>query len=185
MSIYGFPGADRFGLNGGVQLRVAGHTMFSLVLAIFIVGGMESCMLGKGGSSVALPTSAFFLSASAEANRLHAIALTQEAQMKTCHKGPACEDAYYMRGLVALFENRADALTVFQQLHTTMPTSRYDVATQGWLNLLQDSALSSVSSQALRAQLRQEVLHTLLGQVDMATVRSVTAHDARVVELSR
>ena len=105
--------------------------------------------------------------------------------MKACHKGPACEDAYYVRGLVALFENRADAITVFQELHTAMPTIRYDVATLGWLNMLQDSALSSVSSQALRAQLRQEVLHTLLGQVDMTAVRSVTAHDARMVELSR
>lgn len=185
MKIYGFAVADQFSIDVGEQLRMAGHTGVSLVLGMLIVGGMESCVLAKGGSSATLPTSAFFLSASVEANQLHAIALTQEAHMKACHKGPACEDAYYVRGLVALFENRADAITVFQELHTAMPTSRYDVATLGWLNLLQDSALSSVSSQALRAQLRQEVLHTLLGQVDMTAVRSVTAHDARMVELSR
>ena len=105
--------------------------------------------------------------------------------MKGCHKGPACEVAYYIRGLVALFEYRHDAIAVFQELHTAMPGNRYDLATQGWLNLLQDSTLSSVSSQALRAQLRQEVLHTLFGQSDLATVRSVQAHDAPAVELAR
>lgn len=35
-----------------------------------------------------------------------------------------------------------------------MPNSRYDVGTIGWLNLLQDPALSSISNRALRAQLR-------------------------------
>jgi hypothetical protein len=185
MKMYSYAVVNQFSMNVGQQLRVAGHTVVRLVLGMLIVGGMEGCVLAKGGSSATLPTSAFFLSAKAEANQLQAIALTQEMHMKGCHKGPACEDAYYIRGLVALFENRADAITLFQELHTAMPTSRYDVATIGWLNLLQDSTLSSVSSQALRAQLRQEVLHTLFGQVDMTTVRSVTAHDAPVVELSR
>ena len=105
--------------------------------------------------------------------------------MKSCHKGPACEDAYYARGLVALFENRADAIRVFQELHMAMPNSRYDVATMGWLNLLQEPALSSMSSKALRVQLRQEVLHTLLGRADLMTGRSTKEHDLRIAELSR
>ncbi len=185
MNIYGFQWPIEISIDTRAQLRVAGHTMASLMLGMLIIGGMEACVSAKGGSSASLPSSAFFLSGSAEASELHAIALTQETRMKACHKGPACEDAYYIRGLVALFENRADAITVFQQLHTAMPTSRYDLATQGWLNLLQDSTLSSVSSQALRAQLRQEVLHTLFGQGDLTTVRSLQAHEARVVELGR
>lgn len=48
----------------------------------------------------------------------------------------------------------------FQELHTAMPNSRYDVGTIGWLNLLQDPALSSISNRAIRAQSRQEVLRT-------------------------
>ncbi|ULA66367.1 MAG: hypothetical protein LZF62_50357 [Nitrospira sp.] len=184
MKSYGFAVNHRACIDAGAVLRMAGHALVGLMVGMLIVGGIEGCALAPGGSSVTLPTSAFFLLTNAEAVQLHAIALTQEAQMKTCHKGPACEDAHYIRGLVALFENRSDAITVFQQLHTAMPTSRYDVATLGWLNLLQDSTSSSASSQALRAQLRQEVLHTLLGPVDM-TVRNVTTHDARVVELGR
>jgi len=185
MKIYGFAAAHPRCIELGAVLRLAGHTVAGLVLGMLIVGGIEGCTLVRGGSSVTLPTSAFFLIPNAEAIQLHAIALTQEAHMKTCHKGPVCEDAHYIRGLVALFENRSDAITVFQQLHTAMPTSRYDVATLGWLNLLQDSTSSSLSSQALRAQLRQEVLHTLLGPVDMTAARSVTAPGARVAELDR
>ena len=105
--------------------------------------------------------------------------------MKNCHKGPSCEEAYYTRGLVALFENRADAITVFQELHTAMPNSRYDAATTGWLNLLQDTAPSSVYSKALLVQLKQEVLHNLLERSDLATVRSVKEHERRVAELNR
>jgi hypothetical protein len=185
MKIYGFAAGNQLLIDVEACLKMAVRTVAGLVLGMLLVGGVDGCALARGGSSVTLPTSAFFLIPNAEASRLHAIALTQETLMKTCHKGPACEDAHYIRGLVGLFENRSDAITAFQQLHTAMPTSRYDVATLGWLNLLQDSTSSSVSSQALRAQLRQEVLHTLLGPVDMTAVRGVTTHDARVVELGR
>jgi hypothetical protein len=39
---------------------------------------------------------------------------------------------------VALFDNRADAITAFQALHSAMPTSRHDAAIVGWLSLLQE-----------------------------------------------
>jgi hypothetical protein len=136
----------------------------------------------KGGSSTTLPSSAFFRSDGSELAKLQAVAVSQDAQMKTCHTGTACEEAYYVRGLIALFENRADAITVFQQLHTAMPTSRYDVAALGWLHLLQDPTLSSVSSQALRVQLRHEVLHTLLGHFGLTIARSGKDRDVRIAE---
>lgn len=82
--------------------------------------------------------------------------------MKNCHKGLACEDAYYVRGLVALFENRADAITIFQELRTVMPNSRYDASAIGWLNLLQDKAPVSSYNKALLGQLRQEIIQNLL-----------------------
>ena len=77
--------------------------------------------MSKPGSSMTLPSSAFFPVDANELKPLQAIANVQDARMKNCHKGPACEDAYYMRALVALFENRADAITVFQELRTAMP----------------------------------------------------------------
>lgn len=161
------------------------HTLLCLALGVVLTGGIEGCTMMKAGSSTILPSSAYFPAEAAELPPLHAIARAHDTRLKSCHKGPACEDAYYARGLVALFENRADAIRLFQELHTAMPKSRYDLATIGWLNLLQDPAVSSVSSQAVRAQLRREVLHTLLGRAELRAEGSTKEHDLRVAELSR
>ena len=94
-------------------------------------------------------------------------------------------EAFYTRGLVALFENRADAITVFQQLHTAMPHSRYDAATVGWLNLLQDPSTNSVYSNALLVQLKQEVLHKLLERSNVTEGETQEEHERRVAELNQ
>lgn len=161
------------------------RTVLSFALWMLIVGGIEGCTTMPSGSSATLPSSAFFPVDATELKPLQAIAHAQDARMKNCHKGPACEDAYYTRALVALFENRADAITVFQELHTAMPNSRYEAATTGWLNLLQDASLSSNQNKALMVQLKQEVLHNLLDRSDLTTARTVKDHDRRVAELTR
>ena len=51
-----------------------------------------------------------------------------------------------------------------------MPNSRYEAATTGWLNLLQDTAPSSKHHQALMVQLKQEVLHNLLERPDLTAL---------------
>jgi hypothetical protein len=92
---------------------------------------------------------------------------------------------YYVRGLVALFENRADAITAFQGLHTAMPSSRYDVATIGWLTVLQDKALASQHSRALKSQLKEEVLHTLRERWNAALARQTKETEGRLADLRR
>ncbi|MCC6964687.1 MAG: hypothetical protein IT391_00200 [Nitrospira sp.] len=158
------------------------HRACYFTLLLLLVSG---CTTMPSGSSTVLPSSAFFPVDASELKPLQAIAHTQDARMKNCHKGPACEDAYYTRALVALFENRADAITVFQELRTAMPNSRYEIATIGWLNLLQDASLSSSHNKALMVQLKQEVLHNLLDRSEMATAKPVKDHDRRVAELTR
>jgi hypothetical protein len=155
-----------------------------LVLGLLLMMGGESCTAWRSSSSANLPSSAFFSIDAAQLSSLQAIGQAQDARMKNCHKGTACEEAYYIRGLVALFENRADAITVFQELHTAMPDSRYDVATSNWLNLLQDSAPVSVYSQALMIQLKEEVLHNLLERSDVADRQNLQDHERRVAELN-
>ena len=161
------------------------HRGFCFTLLLLLVGMVEGCTTMPSGTSTVLPSSAFFPLDASELKPLQAIAHAQDARMKNCHKGPACEDAYYTRALVALFENRADAITVFQELRTAMPNSRYEVATVGWLNLLQDASLSSDHNKALMVQLKQEVLHNLLDRSEVATARPVRDHDRRVAELAR
>ena len=159
------------------------RTVLSFALLAVLVGGIHGCTTMQAGSATTLPSSAFFPVDVNELKSLQTIAHAQDSRMKNCHKGPACEDAYYTRGLVALFENRADAITVFQELHTAMPNSRYEAATTGWLNLLQDTAPSSKHHQALMVQLKQEVLHNLLERSDLTPRRTVKDHDRRVAEL--
>ena len=161
------------------------RTVLCLALGALLTGGLEGCTMMKSGSSTLLPSSAYFAADAGELPLLQVIAQAQDTRLKSCHKGPACEEAYYTRGLVALFENRADAIRLFQELHTAMPKSRYDGSTIGWLNLLQDPSRTSSSTQALRAQLKQEILRTLLGRPDLRTARSLDEHDVRVAELSR
>lgn len=161
------------------------RTFLCLILWMVIAIGFEGCTIMQAGSSTTLPSSAFFTVDASDLKPLQSLAQAQDARMKNCHKGLACEEAYYTRGLVALFENRADAITVFQELHTAMPSSRYDAATMGWLNLLQDNALSSKHSRALMIQLKQEVLHNLLERSDFTLARSAKDHDRRVAELNR
>jgi hypothetical protein len=139
----------------------------------------------RRSNSATLPTSAFFTTEPDELKILQALSKVQDARIKACHKGQECEDAYYVRGLVALFVNRADAITTFQGLHSAMPSSSYDVATVGWLNLLQDQALSSQHSRALMTQLKQQVLNTLRERWNTALAHQAKAAEGRFAELTR
>lgn len=167
------------------RLRMSQRIILYAALWMLMVGGIEGCATIQPGSSTTLPSSAFFQADPGELKPLQAIAHAQDLRMKNCHKGPACEDAYYTRALVALFENRADAIMVFQELRTAMPNSRYEGATTGWLNLLQDASVSSPHHRALMVQLRHEVLRHLLERPDLTAVRAIKDHERRVAELAR
>ena len=88
--------------------------IFSIWLLFTIT--IWGCTLTKTSSSTILPSSAYFAVDPSELKSLHALARTQEARMKGCPKSTGCEDAYYTRGLVALFENRADAINMFHRV---------------------------------------------------------------------
>ncbi|MEO8325496.1 MAG: hypothetical protein ABI618_06585 [Nitrospirota bacterium] len=137
-----------------IRRTMMGYVVGSLVLAM----GIGGCTGMQAKASSATILSAFFAAEPDELKILQARSKAQDARILACHKRQECEDAYYVRGLVALFVNRADAVANFQGLHSAMPTSRYEVATVGWLDLLQDQALSSPHSRALMTQLKEEVL---------------------------
>lgn len=151
---------------------------FTLLMSV------SGCGMMNARSSVTLPSSAYFMADPAELKTLQAFAKIQEGRMKACAKPlGSCEDAYYARGLVALFENRADAINIFQELHTTMPNSRYAASTVRWLNLLQDSAPVSTHNGVLFAQLRQEVLHSLLDRDELSAGRRTKEQERKLAEV--
>jgi hypothetical protein len=73
-----------------------------LLVLLVIVSG---CRATSTRSTVILPSSAYFNADPGELKALQALAKSHEARMKTCAKSPQlCEEAYYGRGLVALFK---------------------------------------------------------------------------------
>jgi len=173
--------------KGGCPMPYRRGLHYTACVLLTLALGLGGCvsLQGSAGISTVLPSSAYFAIDQSELKALQAIGHAQDLRMKNCSKGLACEDAYYTRGLVALFENRADAVAVFQELHTTMPQSRFDAAVVGWLNLLQDSSPATKQNAALHAQLKQEVLHNLLERHELAIARGIKGQDRKLAELSR
>lgn len=153
-----------------------------LVLVLFI--STPGCSGLKAGTNGTLPSSAYFAVETKDLNALHSLARKQEAALKGCIK-VSCEDARYTLGLVALFENRADALNIFQQLHTTTPDGLFAASSARWIQLLQDSAPAGMRSSALFAQFRQEILHGLVDRDELTVSRRTTVQERRIAELGR
>jgi hypothetical protein len=151
---------------------------------MLLIVGFWGCA-GTSGSSKTLPSSAFFASNQEEREALQTLSRSQELRMGSCQKSLSCEDATYARGLFALFENRADAINIFQELRTTMPNGRYAASSTRWLFLLQDSQPVSAHQSALFTQLRQEILHSLLDQDNLVANRRLREQERRIAELSR
>ena len=155
-------------------------------VSILFVIGITGCGTMKPRTSVILPSSAFFVADPAELKSLQSVAKSQEARLKACTKSTAaCEEAYYTRGLVALFENRADAINFFLELHTTIPNGRYATSSQRWLSLLQDTSPASSHNRALLAQLREEILRDLLEREEAVVGRRSREQERKIAELSR
>jgi hypothetical protein len=148
------------------------RTRHILAIAILLVLFTWGCTTMRTNSS-SLPSSAYFAADPSDLATLHTLARTQEARMRACHNSAACEEVSYTRGLVALFENRADAINIFQELRTTIPDGRYAAESTRWLYLLQERFTHSAHNAALRDQLRQAVLRTLLDGGDLAVSRRV------------
>ncbi len=145
-----------------------------------------SGFLGCSGTSpfVTLPSSAFFEADAKEREALQVVSRAQESRRANCQQAGTCEEVTYTRGLVALFENREDAIHAFQELHTTVPNGRYAASSSRWLTLLQGGQLASAKQDPLFIQLRQEILHGLLDPDTLATSRKLKEQERRIAEVS-
>jgi hypothetical protein len=146
------------------------HHIFAIAILLLLI--TWGCTAMRTNSST-LPSSAYFAADPSDLATLHSLGRAQEARMRACYNSAACEEASYTRGLVALFENRADAINIFQELRTTIPDGRYAAESTRWLYLLQERFAPSAHNAALRDQLRQAVLRSLLDGADMAVSRRV------------
>ena len=158
--------------------------VFSICIPFVLVLGISGCA-GNGRSPGTLPSSAFFTADPADLKLLQALAQEQEQRIRHCPNPIGCEEAYYTRGLLALFQNRADAITAFQELRTIMPDGRHAASSTRWLYLLQESSPTSTHKQTVLAQLREEVLHGLLGRDETAMNARAKHPERRLADLNR
>lgn len=171
--------------QGGGMMRTQKLGGAGVWLAVVL--GMWGCT-GLGGTSVTLPSSAYFTALSAELKSLRALAQKQETVVKDCPPpAGSCDDARYTMGLVALFANRSDALNIFEGLRTTAPNSRFAAPSTRWIELLQESAPVARQDTALYALLREEVLHNLLEKEEqyMNRIGKKSEPERHVTELRR
>src|SRR5687768_13213525 len=158
-----------------------GYAAGMFLLFFIITAGCSGLKAGERGT---LPSSAYFTAETKDLSALHSLARKQEAVLKGCTK-LVCEDARYTLGLVALFENRADALNIFQQLYTTIPDGLFAASSARWIQLLQDSSPAGIRTSALFAQFRQEILHGLVDRDELTVSRRITGQERRFAELGR
>ena len=147
-----------------------------------LLAGFSGCAGGKP-FSVTLPSSAFFETDVKERAALQVVSRAQESRRAGCQQSATCQELTYSRGLVALFENREDAINAFQELQTTVPDSRYAASSSRWLALLQGTGAVSARQSPLFLQLRQEVIQGLLEPDTLAASRRLKEQERRIAEI--
>lgn len=151
-------------------------------LWVLFAAGLCGCA-GSPGLGVTLPSSAFFEADSKEQEALRVVSRAQESRRANCQQSATCEEVTYTRALVALFENREDAINAFQELRTTVPNGRYAASSTRWITLLQGGQPASARQSPLFIQLRQEILHGLLEPETLAASRKLREQERRIAEM--
>jgi hypothetical protein len=144
---------------------------------------LAGCVTHSGFAT--LPSSAFFAADPDEQASLRALKSAHETYLLSCREPSDCENAAYACALIALFENRADAINAFQQLHTTMPEGQHAASSTAWLSLLQDIRPASFRQSAEFLRLRQEVLRSLLDHDNLTASRGLLEYERRLAESHR
>jgi len=118
--------------------------------------------------------------------------------LATCSPGRTCDRAHFIRGLVALYENRETAAEHFQVAVAMAPTSARAESSLFWLHLLEETPIGTTENgrfshatiQLLRDLLDRELLaQHLLKELEAAPVqalqRDLKARDKKLEDLSK
>jgi hypothetical protein len=118
--------------------------------------------------------------------------------LATCSQGRICDRAHFIRGLVALYENRETAAEHFEVAVAMAPTSARAESSLFWLHLLEETPngttengrFSHATIQLLRDLLDRELLaQHLLKELEATPVqalqRDLKARDKKLEDLSK
>jgi hypothetical protein len=103
----------------------------------------------------------------------------QDRHVETCETRKSCPQDHYVRGLLALFHSREQAVGYFQQVQGDAPHSRLANWSSSWVELLQTSPTADVSK--VTEDLIWEVLERELSETSNEPVRRLWSDRAQRV----
>jgi len=104
-----------------------------IAIAIFTLGGCASW------SSIPPSSQPYFTAESGDVKALHGLAKKQDAVIARCTDKNSCDQAYYTRALIALYESRDTASKYFQKVIAVAPQGQLAVSSKLWLQLLRQT----------------------------------------------
>lgn len=103
----------------------------------------------------------------------------QDKRAEACETWKSCPQDHYLRGLLALFHSREQAVADFQQVKFLAPNSRLATWSTSWIELLQANPSADVSK--IIEDLVWEVLERELSQASTEPVRTLWSDRAQRV----
>lgn len=118
---------------------------------------------------------AFFASIPQDAVVMQRLIREQEHRVQTCAAERACPRAHYLRGLAALYEDRAVARAHFQAVLTAEPNGPYAVSSRNWVLLLDEGRFESPREARLMRAMERVVRQVLDDEAAIREAKSAAA----------
>jgi hypothetical protein len=151
-----------------------------ITVLILVMGAITGC--STYSSNPVSPNAPFF-SPDPQDVKLHQMDRQKADQLlSTCAGTAPCERARFLRGMVALYEDRELAATHFKAALAAAPGTHVGSSSQFWLQLLKES--DSASGQASFAQATARLVRELLDQELLLrqAISATTATDLTVLK---
>ncbi|MBI3807912.1 MAG: hypothetical protein HY281_10445 [Nitrospirae bacterium] len=166
-----------------------------------LIPGVLLCLLLLEGCAAWSPAPQFsqpyFTVDQGEVKSLHALAKKQEALAQKCAERNSCDQVYFIRALLGLYESRDSASKYFEKVIAVAPKSQLASSSKLWIELLERHAapveqpwFQSVmaapaisESQAILAQASNSLVRDLLDrEVTVQQLRAMKEADSQALD---
>ncbi len=154
-----------------------------------LIPGAMSCLLFFSGCAAWSPAPQFsqpyFTADPGELKSLQALAKKQELLAQKCAERNSCEQVYYTRALVGLYESRDSASKYFEKVIAVAPKSPLASSSKLWIELIERHAAPIEQSwlQSVIAAPAISESQAILAQASSRLVRDLLDRDLTVQQL--
>jgi hypothetical protein len=154
-----------------------------------LIPGVLSCLFLLAGCVAWSPSPEFsqpyFTVDQGEAKPLHALAKKQEALAQKCIERNTCDQVYFIRALLGLYESRDSASKYFEKVIAVAPKSQLASSSKLWIELLEHHAAPVEQSwfQSVMAAPAISESQAILAQASNRLVRDLLDREITVQQL--